>query len=300
METPTGVIDVFDATYECSFVQNVSLNGFLTEESCQYFRELALIPCGCDDGTVTASTSNATTSAGPTLRPTASPTVAPTTTTTENTTSVNATLAPSNVSDLTVEVCNPCPNGELVSPDGLIILPGQTDHISCSELESAGKNGIIPSAVCPAVQDLAAVPCCGVEGDQDDVTGEVDTQDLEGFCNPCGPDREITKFDGMVSIPTEGVFSCQELTLMGRAIEQDQDWCVLIRPFVQTPCGCRSTFPTMAPSSLVPAVTPTVDKTLDETETTTGSVASAATISGHAANAILSILTSGCFFVLFY
>ena len=66
--------------------------------------------------------------------------------------------------------------------------------------------------------------------------------------NPYDPDKEMTSLNGIVSIPKQGMLTCNQLAVMGRVAEEREDWCVLIRPFVQTPCGCQSTVPTAAPT----------------------------------------------------
>ena len=44
---PDNTIALFNTTYECSYVEEVSKQGFFTVESCSYFSNLAQIPCGC-------------------------------------------------------------------------------------------------------------------------------------------------------------------------------------------------------------------------------------------------------------
>jgi hypothetical protein len=227
MMSPETSVRVLNNTYQCGYIQDVSSMGFFTEASCQYFSSAVETACQCDSGMETEAPTDI--SSNSTAIPTENTTLAPT--------DANATQIP-------LQICEPCPGAELVNPDGLVSVPGQTGQISCKELASAGAAGSIPSAVCPTVRNLAAIPCCGEEEDtsepEDDFLGEV--------CNPCGPNKEMTKMDGVVSVPSEGMFSCQELAIMGRVAEEDEDWCVLIQPFVQTPCGCRSTVPTAAPT----------------------------------------------------
>jgi hypothetical protein len=133
-------------------------------------------------------------------------------------------------------------------------------QISCKDLEVAGTDGSIPPDTCLTVQELAAVPCCGTKEE----ASEPEESDVpEDICSPCGPDKEMTKMDGVVSIPMQGMLTCLELSTMGRVAKEDEDWCLLIRPFVQKPCGCKSTGPTTAPS-LEPASTPDLEVTVRE------------------------------------
>ena len=44
---PDNTIALFNTTYECSYVEEVSKQGFFTVDSCSYFSNLAQIPCGC-------------------------------------------------------------------------------------------------------------------------------------------------------------------------------------------------------------------------------------------------------------
>jgi hypothetical protein len=87
-------------------------------------------------------------------------------------------------------------------------------------------------------------------------------------CNPCGRDREMTQLSGMVNVPSQGLFSCQELAIMGRVATEDEDWCLLIKPFVQTPCGCQAMGPTSAPTE--------APEPIEETQTETPTFAAGA------------------------
>jgi hypothetical protein len=235
MMSPETSVRILNNTYECGYIQDVSMMGFFTEASCHYFSSVVNDACGCNREVESNGPSSAPTSV------------------VEG--SSNTTQVPSNETDLDTEtvpieqVCHPCPNGNIVDLDALVMVPGQSEKLSCEELEKAGLDGSIPIAVCPMVQDLAAVPCCGKEEEPDNESS------IGDICNPCGPDKEMTELKGMVSIPQQGMLTCNELAIMGRVAEENEDWCVLIRPFVQTPCGCQSTVPTDAPSSLAPRFT---------------------------------------------
>ncbi|KAG7362701.1 hypothetical protein IV203_026061 [Nitzschia inconspicua] len=235
MMSPATSVQVLNNTYQCGYIHEVSAMGFFTEASCLYFSSVVQGPCQCENRAEIPE-EPVDIYFNETDFPTEEFTMEPS----------NDTAVP-----LPTEVCEVCPNGAIVNPDGLLSVPGQTSQISCNELARAGSDGSIPVDVCPAVQDLAAVPCCGKE----EATLEPEAGDFLGEpCNPCGPDREMTKVDGIVSIPMQGMFSCQELSIMGRVAEEDEDWCVLIRPFVQTPCGCQSTVPTSSPTAGSPMV----------------------------------------------
>lgn len=226
MMSPETSVRVLNNTYQCGYIQDVSLMGFFTDASCQYFSSVVGSPCQCDDGLLV--TSNAT-----------------------DVPTVIATYPPTN--ETAVDVCELCPGGGgIVTPNNLLAVPGESGEISCSELAMASSDGSIPLELCPSVQDLAAVPCCGKE--ESTPVPEEEKDFLGEVCNPCGPDKEMTKMDGVVSVPMQGLFYCQELAIMGRVAEENEDWCVLIQPFVQTPCACRSTVPTTAPSIRPPTI----------------------------------------------
>ena len=234
MMSPETAVRILNNTYECGYIQDVSMMGFFTEASCQYFSSVVDAPCGCDSGVQTET-----------------PTIA------------NSTIAPSNEEEPATaspeslppaQVCSPCQTGNVVDVDALVKVPGQSDPVSCGELEKAGMDGSIPVAACATVQDLAATICCG------QVEDTSDEDEFAGVCNPCGPDKEMTNLNGIVSIPQQGMLPCNQLAVMGRVLEENEDWCVLIRPFVQTPCGCQSTVPTEAPTSLEPSQPPAFEE----------------------------------------
>jgi len=59
-------IVLFNTTYDCSYVAEVSMQGFFTPESCTYFSEAAQIPCGCTESLVETSVETTTAAAGTT------------------------------------------------------------------------------------------------------------------------------------------------------------------------------------------------------------------------------------------
>lgn len=137
--------------------------------------------------------------------------------------------------------CDPCPGGGgLLNPNSTFIIPlpdgvpGSDDLISCEEVATAK----ISADLCPAVQEAASGPCCTADG------GDGPTE----ACNPCGEDREMTILDGMVSFPTLGLFECQDLLDLAEAGNLTEGLCLVARTFVETPCGCRATAPTVTPS----------------------------------------------------
>jgi len=154
------------------------------------------------------------------------------------------TESPTPISMQNAPGCNICADG-ISNPDGIIAMAEGRD-ISCSELETAGMDGsIVGEELCEAVQNRAAGPCCGV-----DVVEEIETPP-ENACTLCGPGKTHTNAAKLVSVPTQGIFSCEELIELGRDGTLDKNGiCLLIQLSAQTPCGCVVEGPTMAPTSL--------------------------------------------------
>jgi hypothetical protein len=154
------------------------------------------------------------------------------------------TESPTPISIQNAPECNICADG-VSSPDGVITMSEGRD-ISCSEIETAGLDGSIVGAErCEAVQNQAAGPCCGV-----DVVEENEAPP-ENACTLCGPGKTHTNAAKLVSVPTQGIFSCEELIELGRDGTLDENGiCLLVQLSSQTPCGCIIDGPTMAPTSV--------------------------------------------------
>ncbi|KAL3908144.1 MAG: hypothetical protein SGILL_008596, partial [Bacillariaceae sp.] len=197
MMSPETAVRILNNTYECGYIQDVSMMGFFTEASCQYFSSVVEGPCECHGGGAeTQAPSSPTTSAV--------------------TTDTNSTFAPTNEPNLATDfpmidkpeslppgqICNPCPNGDVVYVDAFVMVPGQSDQVSCAELKKAGMDGSIPTAACGTVQNLAATPCCGKDKEP------TEENEFASVCNPCGPDKEMTNVNGVVSIPQQGMLTC--------------------------------------------------------------------------------------------
>lgn len=309
MTGPENSIVLFNTTYECSYVQEVSMQGFFTPNSCDYFSAAARETCGCAAENVegvdvppesgqdlplldfesaacsafeTCSTNTGDccpTSTGEFLAccgEIPSPTDAPISTETNAPfvsfeDEVVATDSPSSspvaVSESDVNICKICPNG-VSNPDGVIAMPGSNageNVISCSEIELAGMAGSITGEeLCEAVQKKATGPCCGVTVNDDEVGDKTKTQvpkateadeddemneSESDYCTLCGPEKIHTELNNSVSVPTQGIYTCQELLDMGKkGILDNNGICLLVQTSAQTPCGCRADGPTMAPT----------------------------------------------------
>ena len=70
--------------------------------------------------------------------------------------------------------------------------------------------------------------------------------DAPPVCTICEPGFNATNFDGIVSIPTQGDFTC--LQLVDLAIPLAPDQCALLQDFTFEPCGCASDTLTGAPT----------------------------------------------------
>ena len=305
MTSPENSVILFNTTYECSYVQEVSMQGFFTPDSCDYFSVAARETCGCaavevEGGDVspefvqdlplpafesaacsafeTCSTDTGDccpTSTGEFLAccgEISSPADAPISILT-NAPSVVATDSPSfspvavfeGDEEKSENICNICPNG-VTNPDGVIAMPGSNageNVISCSEIELAGMAGSITGEeLCEAVQKKATGPCCGVTVDEDEIGDKTKTQvptatkaDEEknesesDYCTLCGPGKIHTELNNSVSVPTQGIYTCEELIDMGKnGILDNNGICLLVQTSAQTPCGCQIDGPTMAPT----------------------------------------------------
>jgi hypothetical protein len=228
MTAPANTMELFSTTSQCAYVQDVALQGFFTTDSCDYFGLIASEPCGCSDEMAFMS---------------------------GNETDDMALEMDDSPNESTVDVsiqegaeCNICPEG-MSDPDGVIVLPGG-EETSCSEVEAAGSNGrIVDASLCEVFQERAAGPCCGASVDVvvDDKTVENEAP-ADEFCTICGPDKTHTDDTNFVSVPTQGIYSCQELIAMGQNGTLDENGiCVLVQLSAKIPCGCVADGPTATP-----------------------------------------------------
>mmetsp|Transcript_9480 Transcript_9480/g.23264 ORF Transcript_9480/g.23264 Transcript_9480/m.23264 type:complete len:646 (+) Transcript_9480:377-2314(+) len=236
MTAPANTMELFSTTYQCAYVQDVALQGFFTTDSCDYFAREANEPCGCSDEIAFMS---------------------------GNETDDMALEMDDSPNESTVDVsiqegleCNICPEG-MSDPDGVIVLPGG-EETSCSDVEAAGSNGrIVDASLCEVFQKRAAGPCCGAPVDVvfDDKTVENEAP-ADEFCTICGPDKTHTDDTNFVSVPTQGIYSCQELIAMGQNGTLDENGiCVLVQLSAKIPCGCVADGPTATPGD--PTMPPT-------------------------------------------
>lgn len=211
MTSPSSSMVLFNQTYDCAYVEDVASQGFFTTDSCNYFAAIAREPCAC------VATADEMATANPT------------------------TLVIQNTGP-----CEICPGGSL-NPDGVIFMPGSQD-IVCSEVEEAGMDGsIVGDELCKAVQEQAAGPCCGVVTDGD--VGE--DAPAEEMCTLCGYGKIETIPSAQVMVPTQGIFSCEDLKMMGEEGVLDENGiCLLVQLSARTPCGCVADGPTMSPTML--------------------------------------------------
>jgi len=223
MTSPGTYMELFNSTYECAYVQNVALQGFFTETSCALYSSVAQEPCGCAVvGNVTDDEND----------------------------DVKATENPTSLFINNGAACKICPDG-VSNPDGMLSMPG-SKTVSCSEIEAAGLDGsIVGEELCEAVQDRAAEPCCGapVSPVEEDIAIEAPA---ESFCSLCGPGMSFTNdVDTLVSVPTQGIYSCGELIEMGKKGELNENGiCLLVQLSANTPCRCVAEGPTVAPTTV--------------------------------------------------
>eukprot|EP00536_Pseudo-nitzschia_multiseries_P014014 jgi/Psemu1/291195/fgenesh1_pg.646_\ len=259
MTQPESSVLLFNTTYECSYVQEVSLEGFFTPESCDYFSAAAQTSCGCAAVEVESPTEAPATptTEAPVLPPTEAteateappdsppPTEPPATQTKipteEPTTSPPATAT--TVAAAPDNVCKICPNGVSV-PDGVLSVPGSNSttsmvEMTCSEIDEAGMAGsIVGETLCEIVRGQAAGICCG----------EV-PKPKPDYCTLCGKGKVHTEDSKYVSVPTQGLFTCEQLLDMGKDGTLDKNGiCLLVQTSAQKPCGCVPDGPTEAPA----------------------------------------------------
>jgi hypothetical protein len=93
-------------------------------------------------------------------------------------------------------------------------------------------------------------------------------------CSICGDGREVTMPDGVVSIPAQGEFTCSELEESASMGLISPAQCLLVFPFVQSPCGCEDSgsdpvpAPTDTPADPTPSPSdPPVESTPEPTTT---------------------------------
>mmetsp|Transcript_13646 Transcript_13646/g.31823 ORF Transcript_13646/g.31823 Transcript_13646/m.31823 type:complete len:667 (+) Transcript_13646:143-2143(+) len=254
MTDPEGsiYIPLFAATYECSYVQFISSQGVLTPETCTGLAFYAQEPCGC--------TAVAIPTEPPVESPTVEPTDSPVTPIIEAPVSAGGSVTDTGEPDkpeAPENFCKICPNGVSL-PDGVITMPGSdSSDIACSEVDTAGMAGsIVGEVLCEEVQKLAAGPCCGVAIDEDETPpvpapadeGE-DEEPNPDYCTLCGPGKIHTEDSKYVSVPTQGIYTCQRLLDMGKKGTLDENGiCLLVQTSAQTPCGCVPDSPTPAPT----------------------------------------------------
>jgi len=219
MTSPQVFMQLFNSTYECGYVQNVAMQGFFTTDSCAYFSNIAKDPCGCAIVE-------------------------------EEIEDVKITESPTSLFVDDGAICSICPDG-VANPDGMLSMPG-SKNISCSEIETAGLDGsIVGEELCEAVRDRAAGPCCGVavSSVEEDIATE---PPAEASCSLCGPGKTFTNdISTLVSVPTQGIYSCGELIEMGKKGTLDENGiCLLVQLSANTACGCVAEGPTMAPTTV--------------------------------------------------
>jgi hypothetical protein len=232
---PDNIVPFYGYNYTCQYAADEALSGFIYGDDCVALSAIAYDTCGC-----AVSGDSINTTAAPSADDANMTTDAPSAVTTDAPTETPTVL---NETDVVYSICDPCDGGVVTNPTGVIAIPGSDDEITCEQLATAGSSGNIPDDLCRSAQ-IAAIGLCCTES----VTEEPPSIDDAEICNPCGEDRAMTIFTGMVSIPTLGVFSCQELLDLGDAGNITGSLCVVASSFVQTPCGCQATVPTVAPS----------------------------------------------------
>ena len=202
-------VELFNKTYDCSYVQGVALAGYFTQDTCSYFTYLSREAC-C---------------------------------TGEVATETQTPIVIENHSP-----CQICPNG-VMNPNAMLSISG-SDEISCSSIEIAGRTGGIPDKdLCQALQEQAVGPCCTPLNVPDEIT---DNESVEASCSICGPSGTHTKPDDtLVSVPTQGIYTCGELMESGKNGTLDENGiCLLVQLSAKTPCGCVSDDPTDNPSTV--------------------------------------------------
>ena len=129
--------------------------------------------------------------------------------------------------------CSVCGENKLVAdPSAIISLP--PDEVSCSDLEMAGLNGLIPSENCINVQPFAWEVCACSNATTSPSVSPPPGQD---FCSVCGQNSLVGNPDAIVSIPN--VISCGALEKAGFAGQISEAQCIAVQPFVTDVCVCN-------------------------------------------------------------
>ena len=165
-----------------------------------------------------------------------------------------------------IATCVICPPGSTVNPDGVIEEPdGVIPVMSCAEVETIGTSGAIKDPeFCAAIQRAASGPCCGIESIAttaspspyptsmpNDLLTSKEPLDLD-YCQPCGNDgvkiMSEASFDVVVSVPTQGMWTCAELQQAGEDGTLDNNGiCPIVQNAASTPC-CVASGPTSSPT----------------------------------------------------
>ena len=122
------------------------------------------------------------------------------------------------------------------------------EEISCSNIEIAGRTGTMAGEdLCQVLKEQAAGPCCSPLNGQEQITI---VEPGEQSCAICGPRGTPTKPDDtLVSVPTQGIYSCGELIELGENGTLDANGiCLLVQLSAKNPCGCVVEGPTDTPS----------------------------------------------------
>lgn len=224
----------------------------------------------------TLSSSQHSTSPSKTLNVTLVPTRKPSTLTSAAPTNTPSSFASSiseptsnttaRCPDIPEKGCSVCGNGYCVSnPDEIFSFPGQPDA-SCSTLEEAGLQGLIPLTECSFLPDIVQASCgCMSNLPQPPSISPVPSQmpvvpptkmpstlppgetaaptTENNFCNVCGEGLVIANAGATVSLPGEGDIPCFEVADKGVDGLIDPDRCQEILPLVKDACGCVPPYP---------------------------------------------------------
>ena len=129
--------------------------------------------------------------------------------------------------DYTCNICDPIGDSLFVTlPDGVPEVPGQPPR-TCSELDEAGQNRLIPPDECSEL-NVYAVEACGCAP--------------AGFnCSICGPDWEVTLTDAEIEVPFyDDLITCGELQTQGASGQLGPAQCTESELIARNDgeCGC--------------------------------------------------------------
>lgn len=178
-------------------------------------------------------------------------------------------VSPEEVEDLnrpdasnTTFVCPVCGVGMTSStPNATVVIPGQSTVRTCAQFERAAASGKISEQQCSMVSLFVEKACNCQTGAP--VTPPPTRSPSAYDCQICGDGNIVTNSEGIVTIPTQPNRTCEALMRANEAGNINANQCLLLQPFVKSPCGCtpigNTTKPTVQPTA-APSLSPTIPR----------------------------------------